>query len=83
MKKQDKSIVYKTDAGKIQVALHYSEHKHVWYVMGSMYGKLETGGSSVASTIKVCIKKFIEDNNIKMIGKITHFIYGIYAVEVS
>ena len=83
MKKEDKSIIYKTDFGKIQVAMHYSEHKHVWYVMGSMYGKLETGGSSVASTIKGAIKKFIEDNNIKIIGKIIHFGYGIYAVDVS
>ena len=83
MKKEDKSIVYKTDVGKIQVALHYSEHKRVWYVQGSLYGKLEMGGSSVASTIKGCIKKFIQDNDLKMIGKITHFNYGIYAVDVS
>ena len=83
MKKEEKSIVYKTDAGNIQVALHYSEHKKNWYVQGSMYGKLEMGGSSVASTIKACIKKFIEDNNIKIIGKIIHFGYGIYAVDVS
>ena len=83
MKKEDKSVVYKTDFGRIQVAMHYSEHKHVWYVMGSMYGKLEMGGSSVASTIKGCIKKFIESNNIKMNGKITHYNYGIYAVDVS
>lgn len=83
MKKEEKSIIYKTDFGKIQVAMHYSEHKHVWYVQGSMYGKLEMGGSSVASTIKGCIKKFIEDNKLQANGKITHYIYGIYAVEVS
>ena len=83
MKKIEKSVVYKTDVAKIQVSMHYSEHKKTWYVQGSIYGKIETGGSLVASTIKGCIKKFIEDNNIKMIGKITHFIYGIYAVDVS
>ena len=83
MKKEDKSIVYKTDFGKIQVAIHYSEHKKNWYIQGSKFGILETGGSSVASTIKFCIKKFIEDNKLKMIDKITHYNYGIYAVYVS
>ena len=84
MKKiEKKSVVYKTDVTKIQVAMHYSEHKKNWYVQGSLYGMLETGGSSVASTIKLCIKKFIEDNKIKMNGKITHYGYGIYAVDVS
>ena len=76
------SVVYKTDVGKIQVAIHYSEHKKNWYVQGSLYGILETGGSSVASTIKGAIKKFIENNNLKMIGKISHYMYGIYAVDV-
>ena len=85
MKKEEiKPVVYKTDVAKIQVAIHYSEHKKNWYVQGSLYGKLETGGrSSVASTIKFCIKKFIEDNKLKMNGKVTHYIYGIYAVDVS
>ena len=82
-KEEIKSIVYKTDVAKIQVAMHYSEHKKSWYVQGSIYGILETGGSSVASVIKGAIKKFIEDNNIKMNGKITHYGYGIYAVDVS
>ena len=81
-KEEIKPIIYKTDFGKIQVAIHYSEHKKNWYVQGSMHGKLETGGSSVASTIKFCIKKFIEDNNLKMNGKVTHYGYGIYAVDV-
>ena len=76
------SVVYKTDSGNIQVAMHYSEHKNFWYVQGSMHGKLETGGSSVASTIKFCIKKFIKDNDLKMNGKISHSIYGIYSVDV-
>ena len=82
-KDENISIVYKTDVGKIQVAMHYSEHKKNWYVQGSIYGILETGGSSNASVIKGAIKKFIEDNNIKMNGKITHYGYGIYAVDVS
>lgn len=82
-KEEEKTVVYKTDSGNIQVAIHYSEHKKNWYVQGSIYGKLETGGSSITSTIKCCIKKFIQDNNIKMNGKISHSIYGIYAVEVS
>lgn len=80
---EEKSIVFKTDFGRIQVAINYSEHKKNWYVQGSKFGILETGGSSVASTIKACIKKFIEDNDLKMNGKISHSIYGIYAVEVS
>ena len=85
MKKEKiNSVVYKTDVAKIQVAIHYSEHKKTRYVQGSMHGKLETGGrSSVASTIKFCIKKFIQNNDLKMIDKITHYGYGIYAVEVS
>ena len=85
MKKQViNSVVYKTDSGNIQVAVHYSEHKNFWYVQGSMHGKLETGGgSSIASTIKLCIKKFIQDNDLKMNGKISHSIYGIYSVDVS
>ena len=83
MKNIDKnSVVYKTDVAKIQVAIHYSEHKKNWYVQGSQFGILETGGSSVASTIKLCIKKFIENNKLKMNGKIIHYIYGIYAVDV-
>ena len=80
---EKKSVVYKKDVAKIQVAMHYSEHKKTWYVQGSIYGMLETGGSLFTSTIKGCIKKFIEDNKIKMNGKITHYGYGIYAVEVS
>ena len=85
MKKQEEinPVVYKTDSGNIQVAINYSEHKKNWYVQGSLYGKLETGGSSVASTIKACIKTFIQNNDLKMNGKISHSIYGIYAVEVS
>lgn len=84
MKKEEiKSVVYKTDSGNIQVAIHYSEHKNFWYVQGSMHGKLETGGSSVAPAIKGAIKNFIKDNNLKMNGKISHSIYGIYAVDVS
>lgn len=83
MKEEEKYVVYKTDSGNIQVAIHYSEHKKIWYVQGSIYGKLETGGSSNAPAIKLCIKKFIEDNNLKMNGKISHSIYGIYAVELS
>ena len=83
MKKEEKTVVYKTDVGKIQVAMHYSEHKKNWYVQGSIYGKLETGGSSIASTIKGAIKKFIENNKLKIKGKITHYIYGIYAVDVE
>ena len=79
----EKSIVYKTDFGKIQVSIHYSNHKKIWYVQGSQFGKLETGGSSFASTIKGCIKKFIEDNKLKMNGKINNSIYGIYAVDVT
>ena len=82
-KEENKSIVYKTDVGKIQVAMHYSEHKKNWYVQGSQFGILETGGSSIASTIKSCIKKFIENNKLKMNGKITHYGYGIYAVDVE
>ena len=82
-KEEINSVVYKTDVGKIQVAVHYSEHKKIWYVQGSMYGKLETGGSSVASTIKFCIKKFIQNNDLKINGKIIHFGYGIYSVDVS
>jgi len=82
-KEEINSVVYKTDSGNIQVAMHYSEHKKNMYVQGSIYGKLETGGSSVASTIKCCIKKFIQENNLKMNGKISHSIYGIYAVEIS
>ena len=77
------SVVYKTDFAKIQVAIHYSEHKKNWYVQGSQFGILETGGSSIASIIKGCIKKFIKDNDLKMNGKISHSIYGIYAVDVS
>ena len=83
MKKEEKYIVYKTDFGKIQVAIHYSEHKKNWYVQGSLFGKLEIGGSSFTSTIKGCIKKFIENNELKINGKITHYNYGIYAVDVS
>ena len=84
MKKEEiNSVVYKTDFAKIQVAIHYSEHKKNWYVQGSIFGKLETGGSSITSAIKGCIKKFIEDNKLKANGKITHYIYGIYAVDVS
>ena len=84
MKKEEiNSVVYKTDSGNIQVAIHYSEHKKNWYVQGSQFGILETGGSSIASAIKCSIKKFIEDNNLKMNGKISHSIYGIYAVDVS
>lgn len=83
MKKEEKSIVFKTDFGRIQVSMHYSEHKKNWYVQGSLYGKLETGGSSVASTIKACIKTFIQNNDLKIIDKITHYNYGIYAVYVS
>ena len=84
MKKEEiKPVVYKTDVAKIQVAIHYSEHKKKWYVQGSIYGKLETGGSSVASTIKACIKTFIQNNDLKMNGKISHSIYGIYAVDLS
>jgi len=82
-KEEEKSVVYKTDSGNIQVAMHYSEHKKNMYVQGSIYGKLETGGSSVASTIKLCIKKFIEDNDLKINGKVTHYGYGIYAIDVS
>ena len=77
------SVVYKTDSGNIQVAMHYSEHKKNWYVQGSQFGILETGGSSIASTIKLCIKKFIEDNDLKINGKVTHYGYGIYAIDVS
>ena len=80
---EEKSVVYKTDFAKIQVAIHYSEHKKNWYVQGSIFGKLETGGSSITSAIKGCIKKFIEDNKLQANGKITHYIYGIYAVDVS
>ena len=84
MKKQEiNSVVYKTNFGKIQVSMHYSEHKKNWYVQGSQFGILETGGSSIASTIKSCIKKFVENNNLKMNGKITHYGYGIYAVDIS
>ena len=85
MKKQEEinPVVYKTDSGNIQVAINYSEHKKNWYVQGSLYGKLETGGSSVASTIKACIKTFIQNNDLKMNGKISHSIYGIYAVDLS
>ena len=83
MKNIDKnSVVYKTDVAKIQVAIHYSEHKKSWYVQGSVYGQLETGGFSFTSTIKACIKNFIENNKLKMNGKIIHYIYGIYAVDV-
>ena len=84
MKKEEKTVVYKTDVGKIQIAMHYSEHKKNWYVQGSIYGKLETGGgSSIAPAIKGAIKNFIQDNNLKMNGKISHSIYGIYAVDVE
>ena len=84
MKKEEiNSVVYKTDVAKIQVSIHYSEHKKNWYVQGSLYGKLETGGSSVASTIKACIKTFIQNNDLKIIDKITNYNYGIYAVYVS
>lgn len=85
MKKEEiNSVVYKTDSGNIQVAIHYSEHKKTRYVQGSMHGKLETGGgSSIAPSIKGAIKKFIDENNLKMNGKISHSIYGIYAVDVS
>ena len=79
---EEKSIVFKTDFGRIQVAINYSEHKKNWYVQGSKFGILETGGSSVASTIKFCIKKFIQNNDLKMNGKISHSIYGIYSVDV-
>ena len=78
-----KSVVYKTDSGNIQVAMHYSEHKKTMYVQGSQFGILETGGSSVASTIKACIKTFIQNNDLKMIDRITHYGYGIYAVYIS
>ena len=77
------SVVYKTDVAKIQVSIHYSEHKKTSYVQGSIYGKLETGGSSIASAIKFCIKKFIQNNDLKINGKVTHYGYGIYAVDVS
>ena len=80
---EENSVVYKTDAGKIQVAVHYCDHKKNWYVQGSQFGILETGGSSIASIIKGCIKKFIENNKLKMNGKITHYGYGIYAVDVE
>ena len=85
MKKQEEinPVVYKTDFAKIQVAMHYSEHKKNWYVQGSIFGKLETGGSSIASTIKACIKTFIQNNDLKMIDRITHYGYGIYAVYIS
>lgn len=83
MKKEDKSILYKTDFGRIQVAIHYSEHKKNWYVQGSKFGILETGGASIASTIKACIKTFIQNNDLKMIDRITHYGYGIYAVYIS
>ena len=84
MKKEEiNSVVYKTDFAKIQVAIHYSEHKKNWYVQGSIFGKLETGGSSIASTIKACIKTFIQNNDLKMIDRITHYGYGIYAVYIS
>ena len=79
---EEKTVVYKTDFAKILVSIHYSEHKKKWYVQGSIYGKLETGGSSFTSTIKACIKNFIEKNKLQMNGKISHCIYGIYAVEV-
>ena len=82
-KEEINSVVYKTDSGNIQVAVHYSQHKKTMYVQGSMYGKLETGGSSVASIIKGCIKKFIKDNDLKINGKVTHYGYGIYAIDVS
>ena len=84
MKKEEiNSVVYKTDVAKIQVAIHYSEHKKNWYVQGSKFGILETGGSSVAPTIKGCINKFIQNNDLKINDKITHYGYGIYAVYVS
>jgi len=76
------SVVYKTGFAKILVSIHYSEHKKKWYVQGSIYGKIETGGSSFTSTIKACIKNFIEKNKLQMNGNISHCIYGIYAVEV-
>ena len=80
---EKKTVVYKTEFAKIQVSMNYSEHKNFWYVQGSQFGILETGGgSSIASTIKSCIKKFVENNNLKINGKISHSIYGIYAVEV-
>ena len=79
---EKKTVVYKTDFAKILVSIHYSEHKKSWYVQGSIYGKLETGGSSIASTIKGCIKNFIEKNKLQINGKITHYGYGIYAVDV-
>lgn len=78
-----KSVVYKTDSAKIQVTMHYSQHKKKWYVLGSIYGKLETGGgSSIAPSIKGAIKNFIKDNDLKINGKISHSIYGIYTVDV-
>ena len=83
MKKEDKkTVVYKTDFAKILVSIHYSEHKKNWYVQGSQFGILETGGSSIASTIKGCIKNFIVKNKLQINGKITHYGYGIYAVDV-
>ena len=82
-KKKKKSIVFKTDFGRIQVAINYSEHKKNWYVQGSKFGILETGGASIASTIKACIKTFIQNNDLKMIDRITHYGYGIYAVYIS
>ena len=84
MEKQEeiKTVVYKTEFAKILVSIHYSEHKKNWYVQGSQFGILETGGSSIASTIKSCIKKFVENNKLKMNGKITHYGYGIYAVDI-
>ena len=80
---EEKSIVFKTDFGRIQVAINYSEHKKNWYVQGSKFGILETGGASIASTIKACIKTFIQNNDLKMIDRITHYGYGIYAVYIS
>ena len=82
-KEQKKSVVYKTDVGKIQVSMYYSDHKKCWFVQGSQFGKLETGGSSISSAIKGAIKKFIENNKLEMNGKISHSIYGIYAVDIK
>lgn len=81
--KTNNSVVYKTEIGKIQVSLNYSDHSKKYYVEGSLYGKLETGGSSYRKEIKSAIKKFIKDRNLKMNGNIEHSIYGIYSVGVE
>ena len=54
MKKEDKkTVVYKTDVAKIQVSMHYSEHKKNWYVQGSQFGILETGDLQMLQLLKV------------------------------